>query len=207
MEALDVGILTDWLVCAANRYAAEQAYLCDLDAAIGDGDHGANLARGFAAVATKIAGAETPAGLFKAAGMTLIGTVGGASGPLYGTLFVEMGKAAADRTALDQSVWAQVLAAGLAGVVARGKAQPGDKTMIDALAPAVRALEDPVGLPAALAAAAAAAQAGAEATIPLIAHKGRASYLGDRAVGHQDPGAASLAMLLAVLDDVVGKAA
>jgi dihydroxyacetone kinase-like protein len=204
MAALDVGVLTDWLGRVAKRYAAEQGYLCDLDAAIGDGDHGANLTRGFTAVAAKIGAAETPAGLFKSVGMTLIGTVGGASGPLYGTLFVEMGKAAGGRAALDQAAWAQVLAAGLAGVMARGKALPGDKTMIDALEPAVKALDGTQSLSAALAASAAAAEKGAAATMPMIAHKGRASYLGDRAIGHQDPGATSLAMLISALAEAAG---
>jgi dihydroxyacetone kinase-like protein len=204
MAELDVTTLSTWLGRVAKRYAAEQGYLCDLDAAIGDGDHGANLARGFTAVAAKMGAADTPAGLFKTVGMTLIGTVGGASGPLYGTLFVEMGKAAGERAALDQAAWAQVLAAGLAGVMARGKAQPGDKTMIDALEPAVKALEGKTGLAAALAASAAAAQQGAAATIAMIAHKGRASYLGDRAIGHQDPGATSLAILLSGLAEAAG---
>jgi dihydroxyacetone kinase-like protein len=201
---LDVAVLTDWLGRAAKRYAAEQAFLCDLDAAIGDGDHGANLARGFAAVAVKLGAPDSPAALFKTGGMTLIGTVGGASGPLYGTLFLEMAKASGDRAALDAAAWARVLAAGLAGVMARGKAQEGDKTMIDALAPAVRALADAPELQPALAASAEAARAGAAATKPLIAHKGRASYLGDRAIGHQDPGATSLAMLLETLAEAAG---
>lgn len=204
MAELDVAVLTGWLGRVAKCYAAEQGYLCDLDAAIGDGDHGANLTRGFTAVAAKIGAESTPSALFKTAGMTLIGTVGGASGPLYGTLFLEMGKAAGERAALDQAAWAQVLEAGLAGVKARGKAQPGDKTMIDALAPAIAALERADSLGSALAASAAAAAQGAAATIPMIAHKGRASYLGDRAIGHQDPGATSLAMLLAALADEAG---
>jgi len=199
MRELDVAVLTAWLDRVAKRYAAERGYLCDLDAAIGDGDHGANLTRGFTAVMSKISGAATPGALFKTVGMTLIGTVGGASGPLYGMLFLEMGKAAGERAALDRAAWADVLAAGLAGVIARGKAQPGDKTMIDALAPAVQALDGAQALGAALSASAAAARQGAAATRPLVAHKGRASYLGDRAIGHQDPGATSLAMLLAEL--------
>jgi dihydroxyacetone kinase-like protein len=199
MMELDVPVLSDWLGRVAKRYVAEQAYLCDLDAAIGDGDHGANLARGFTAVAAKLGTPETPAALFKTAGMTLIGTVGGASGPLYGTLFIEMGKAAGDRAALDEAAWAEVLAAGLAGVMARGKAQLRDKTMIDALDPAVAALRNAPDLAAALTASAEAAAQGARATMPMIAHKGRASYLGDRAIGHQDPGATSLAILLSVL--------
>jgi len=196
MAELDVRALTDWLDRVAKRYVAEQAYLCDLDAAIGDGDHGANMARGFTAGMAKLGAPASPAALFKSMGMTLIGTVGGASGPLYGTLFLEMGKAAGDHAAVDAALWVQVLAAGLGGVMARGKAQPGDKTMIDALEPAVQALRDAPDLATALTASADAAKQGAAATTPLIAHKGRASYLGERAIGHQDPGATSLAMLL-----------
>jgi dihydroxyacetone kinase-like protein len=199
MMVIDVAVLTDWLNRVAKRYAADQNYLCDLDAAIGDGDHGANLARGFTAVAAKLGTPDTPAALFKSAGMTLIGTVGGASGPLYGTLFIEMGKEAGERATLDAAAWEKILAAGLAGVMARGKAQPRDKTMIDALDPAVAALQGATDLGVALAASAEAAAQGARATIPMIAHKGRASYLGDRAIGHQDPGATSLAILLSVL--------
>jgi dihydroxyacetone kinase-like protein len=199
METLGVVELTGWLQRTALRYAAAQGELCDLDAVIGDGDHGANLARGFAAVAAKLGNPENPAALFKTAGMVLISTVGGASGPLYGTLFLEMGKAAAGQERIDAAGWAGVLAAGLAGVMARGKAEPGDKTMIDALTPAVAALADQPSLAAALRASAQAAQAGAAATTPLVARKGRASYLGERAIGHPDPGATSLAMLLAEL--------
>jgi dihydroxyacetone kinase-like protein len=201
---LDVAVLTAWLGRVAVRYAAEQGYLCDLDAAIGDGDHGANLARGFTAVVAKLGQPASPAALFKSVGMTLIGTVGGASGPLYGTLFIDMGKAAGESATLDAASWAKVLAAGLTGVAARGKAQPGDKTMIDALTPAVQALQGETDLAAALTASAAAAVHGAEATKKLIAHKGRASYLGERAIGHQDPGATSLAMLLQELASEAG---
>jgi phosphoenolpyruvate---glycerone phosphotransferase subunit DhaL len=193
---LDVQVLTDWLDRVSKRYVAEQAFLCDLDAAIGDGDHGANLARGFSVGVAKLGAPASPAVLFKTMGMTLIGTVGGASGPLYGTLFIEMGKAAGNQAALDVASWAQILARGLAGVMARGKAQRGDKTMIDALEPAVQALREASDLATALTASAAAAKQGAAATTQLIALKGRASYLGERAIGHQDPGATSLAMLL-----------
>jgi phosphoenolpyruvate---glycerone phosphotransferase subunit DhaL len=133
--------------------------------------------------------------------MTLIGTVGGASGPLYGSLFIEIGKAGQGLAVLDADAWARVLGAGVAGVVARGKAQPGDKTMIDALTPAVAALGGASALAAALAASAQAAQKGADATIPMVARKGRASYLGERSAGHLDPGAASSAMILAALAD------
>ncbi|WP_287990157.1 dihydroxyacetone kinase subunit DhaL [Acidiphilium sp.] len=203
-DQLDVPLLTAWLGRAAAAIEAHQGYLSDLDAAIGDGDHGANLARGFKAVMAKLGTPADPAALFRTVGMTLIGTVGGASGPLYGTLFVEMAKAAAGRATLDAAGWHTALAAGVAGVVARGKAAPGDKTMIDALTPAVAALEAAASLPEALARSAAAAREGAEATAPLVARKGRASYLGERAIGHVDPGATSSAMLLAALAEAAG---
>jgi phosphoenolpyruvate---glycerone phosphotransferase subunit DhaL len=203
-EVLNVTVLADWMKRTTSVIVASQGYLSDLDAAIGDGDHGANLARGFTAVIAKLGKPADPAALFKSVGMTLIGTVGGASGPLYGSLFIEMGKAAQGLAMLDAGAWARVLGAGVAGVVARGKAQPGDKTMIDALTPAVAALGGALALPAMLAASAQAAQQGAEATVPMIARKGRASYLGERSVGHLDPGAASSAMILAALADAAG---
>jgi phosphoenolpyruvate---glycerone phosphotransferase subunit DhaL len=199
-DTLDVAVLTDWMKRTASVIAERQAYLSDLDAAIGDGDHGANLARGFNAVAARLGMPADPAALFKSVGMTLIGTLGGASGPLYGSFFIEMGKAA-QGSALDAPAWARVLAAGLAGVVARGKAQTGDKTMVDALSPAVAALDGAATLAGALTASAQAAQQGAEATLPMVARKGRASYLGERSAGHLDPGAVSSAMILAALAD------
>ena len=132
--------------------------------------------------------------------MTLVSTVGGAAGPLYGTLFLELGKAAADRTTLTAAEWAEVVGAGVAGVQMRGKAEPGDKTMVDALLPAAEALRAAAGsdasLAEALSAAADAAEAGMRATTPLVARKGRASYLGERSAGHQDPGATSSWLLL-----------
>lgn len=198
-ELLDVPVLTAWLKRADEMVAARQTYLSDLDAAIGDGDHGANLARGFHAVTAKLGTPADPAALFKTVGMTLIGTVGGASGPLYGSMFVEMGKAAAGKSALDAAAWADVLEAGVKGVAARGKAVPGEKTMLDALTPAVAAAKGAAGLSAALSAAAEAALQGAEATVPMIARKGRASYLGERSAGHADPGATSAALLLSAL--------
>ncbi|HTJ89016.1 MAG TPA: dihydroxyacetone kinase subunit DhaL [Acidocella sp.] len=201
---LGIGELADWLGRAATRYAAGQGYLCDLDAAIGDGDHGANLARGFTAVVAKIGTPASPGAMLKSSGMVLISTVGGASGPLYGTLFVDMGKMAGDAPLLDKDAWTDLLKAGLAGVMARGKAQPGDKTMIDALDPAVAAFAAAPNLGTGLAAAAQAAAAGAAATVPMIARKGRASYLGERAIGHQDPGATSLAWLLEALAQAAG---
>ncbi|MCU4160038.1 dihydroxyacetone kinase subunit L [Acidiphilium sp. AL] len=195
--AHDATALALWLRHANAMFANEQAALNALDAAIGDGDHGANLARGFAKVVTKLdeATQATPAALFKLAGMTLIGTVGGASGPLYGTFFLEAAKAAGDAATLDDAALAACLRAGLAGVRARGKAEPGDKTMVDALIPAIAVLDGG----GSLAKAAEAARDGAEATKPIVARKGRASYLGERAIGHVDPGATSSAMLLACL--------
>jgi dihydroxyacetone kinase-like protein len=196
---LDVETLSAWLQEANTRIAANSQMLSELDGAIGDGDHGANMARGFAAVVAKLGTPADPAALLRGVGMTLIGTVGGASGPLYGSMFIEMGRSAAGSATLDLAAWRRVLAAGLAGIVARGKAERGDKTMVDALGPAVEALAGESALLPALDAAATAAAAGAEATIPWVARKGRASYLGERAIGHRDPGATSMAMLLAAL--------
>jgi phosphoenolpyruvate---glycerone phosphotransferase subunit DhaL len=200
-DMLDVLVLTAWLKRADEMIDAQQAHLSDLDAAIGDGDHGANLTRGFHAVNAKLGTPADPAALFKTVGMTLIGTVGGASGPLYGSMFVEMGKAATGQPALDAAAWAAVLEAGVNGVAARGKAQPGEKTMLDALFPAVAALAGAADLTSGLASSAEAALQGAEATVPMIARKGRASYLGERSAGHADPGATSSALLLAALAD------
>jgi len=198
-----------WLRAFAAEVAARREELTELDAAIGDADHGVNMDRGMRAVVARLPGeaAAADAGaapalgaLFKTAGMTLVSTVGGAAGPLYGTLFLEMGKAAADRTALSVAEWAGVVSAGVAGVQMRGKAVPGDKTMVDALLPAAGALEATAGSGAslgdALQAAADAARGGMEATVPLVARKGRASYLGERSAGHQDPGATSSWLLL-----------
>lgn len=195
--AHDVANLAAWLRRAASLFNAAQADLNALDQAIGDGDHGANLARGFAKIVEKLDATPPadPAALFKLTGMTLIGTVGGAAGPLYGSFFLDMAKATHGAVTLDDADLAHCLAAGLAGVAARGKAVPGDKTMIDALTPAIAALESG----ATLADAAAAARVGVTGTIPIVARKGRASYLGDRAIGHADPGATSAAMLLDAL--------
>ena len=193
--------VTAWLRAFAAEVATRRDELTALDAAIGDADHGVNMDRGMKAVAGKLqdfADDEAPATLgpvLKAAGMTLVSTVGGAAGPLYGTLFLEMGKAAADRTTLAAAEWAGVVSAGVAGVQMRGKAEPDDKTMVDALLPAAEALRAAAGsgasLVEALSAAADAAEAGMRATTPLVARKGRASYLGERSAGHQDPGATS----------------
>jgi phosphoenolpyruvate---glycerone phosphotransferase subunit DhaL len=176
--------------------------LTALDSAIGDADHGSNLDRGMTAVVNALDAEQfgSVSALFKKIGMTLVGTVGGASGPLYGTLFLRIGSAAGETATLDPEALAKALRAGLDGVVARGRPEPGDKTMYDALAPALDALDHALssgaGLPAALAEASKAADAGRDATTPMLARKGRASYLGERSVGHQDPGATSTALLL-----------
>ena len=199
-DILDVALLTAWIDRVAAVLEREKAYLTDLDAPIGDSDHGMNMARGFTAANAKLV--ATPPGdvgaLFKTVGMALISTVGGAAGPLYGTLFVQAGMKSAGKSSLDLAGWRDCLAAGLAGIVQRGKAEPGDKTMVDALTPALAALEGG-GLSAALAASADAAEQGMKATIPLVARKGRASYLGERSAGHQDPGATSSWMILKAL--------
>jgi phosphoenolpyruvate---glycerone phosphotransferase subunit DhaL len=205
---VDAAAATAWLLAFAAEVAARRDELTELDAAIGDADHGVNMDRGMQAVAAKLrgagageAGAEAPLGpLFKTVGMTLVSTVGGAAGPLYGTFFLELGKNAGDRPALTANEWAAAVTAAVAGVQARGKAEPDDKTMVDALLPAAAALRDAAAGGAtaggATRAAADAAAAGMLATTPLVARKGRASYLGDRSVGHQDPGATSSWLLV-----------
>ncbi len=189
-----------WLRGFAAEIEAHREELVRLDTAIGDGDHGTNLHRGMTKVREKLdslEGADIGAAL-KAVGMTLVSSVGGAAGPLYGTLFLQMGTAAAGRDTLDVEGWTAALDQGVAGVRARGKAEPGDKTMLDALLPAVDALRSAEGgdVADALRRSAAAAEEGMKATIPLEARKGRASYLGPRSVGHQDPGATSSYLLL-----------
>ena len=192
MASLDAAVA--WMRAFAAEVAEHEAELTDLDRAIGDADHGANLARGMAAVAALDAGGYAEAGDYlKKVGMTLVSTVGGASGPLYGTFLLRFaGALGAGHSA--------ALRAGLDGVLARGKASVGDKTLVDALAPAVSsfesALTDGAGEDVAWAVAAEAAASGCEATIPLVARKGRASYLGERSAGHQDPGATSMALLI-----------
>jgi dihydroxyacetone kinase-like protein len=191
-----------WVRAFADTIAENKEYLTTLDSAIGDADHGINMNRGMTAVAGKLDGlADTDiAATFKAIGMTLVSTVGGAGGPLYGTLFLRFGVGTAGKERLELPDWAAMVESGVEGVRARGKAEPGDKTMLDALAPARDALAEAVGdgasFPAALTAAAAAAEEGMKATIPLVARKGRASYLGERSAGHQDPGATSSWMLM-----------
>ncbi|GAA4662323.1 dihydroxyacetone kinase subunit DhaL [Arthrobacter cryoconiti] len=201
-SSLDTAWAVDWLRRSAAVVSENRMALIELDRAIGDGDHGENLDRGFSAILEKLDSEPplTPAATFKLAAMTLMSKVGGAAGPLYGTAFLRMGTAMGEAVEIDSALLAAGLAAARDGVVARGKAEVGDKTMIDAWTPAVDAAisaADAGASPAAvLAAAAAAAESGAVATDPLIAHKGRASYLGERAIGHRDPGAASSAMIL-----------
>jgi dihydroxyacetone kinase-like protein len=209
---MDAAVFRAWIVSAAAVVEANRDHLTQLDAAIGDADHGTNLARGFTAVlgaldAAGVSAAEpmVPGAILALTGNTLISKVGGASGPLYGTAFRRAGKALGDAADVDLPALAAALEAALAGVQQLGAAREGDKTMVDALAPATRAFGKAVAEGAsatdALGALAEAAEAGAEATIPMQALKGRASYLGPRSVGHEDPGAVSTALLLGALRD------
>ncbi|WP_217914621.1 dihydroxyacetone kinase subunit DhaL [Miltoncostaea marina] len=200
-EEITTGELVAWLRRFAAAVEEVKDELTRLDSAIGDADHGTNMSRGMTAVVAKLdAGepADAPA-LMRAVGMTLISKVGGAGGPLYGTFFLQFGSAAGGDTLTPQG-WLGAFEAGVAGVQARGKAEPQDKTMVDALLPAAAAMRAAIGEGAAfadaLAAAADAAEDGMRATIPLVARKGRASYLGERSAGHQDPGATSSALLV-----------
>ncbi|MBP2338737.1 dihydroxyacetone kinase-like protein [Saccharothrix coeruleofusca] len=186
---------------AATRVVAEHRdELVRLDREIGDGDHGENLNRGFAALVSKLDESvpASPGGVLRLAATTLISTVGGAAGPLYGTAFLRAATSVGDAAELDAEAVAGALSAALEGVVARGKAEVGDKTMVDALTPAVVAARAAAsgGVRDVLTAAAEAAEMGAESTVPLVARKGRASYLGERSAGHLDPGARSTSLLL-----------
>ncbi|MGA2827889.1 MAG: dihydroxyacetone kinase subunit DhaL [Streptosporangiaceae bacterium] len=187
----------------AAAIAEQHVELTRLDREIGDGDHGENMNRGFKAVVAKLDAGPgmTPGAILKLVAMTLMSTVGGASGPLYGTAFLRAATAVGDAGRLDAGAVGAALAAALGGVQARGKAVPGDKTIVDALVPAVEAAESARGDSVAevLQAAAAAAQDAVATTIPLVARKGRASYLGERSAGHADPGATSTAVILRAL--------
>jgi dihydroxyacetone kinase-like protein len=202
---VDATLAEAWVREFASSVSAARDELTKLDQAIGDGDHGTNLSRGMTAAAGALAG-DTPADVLKLVGRTLISKGGGASGPLYGTAFREAAKALGDDAEVDDATFAAALRAGLDGIVRLGKAEEGDKTMVDAWLPALAALDTAVGSGSSLADAAGeaakAAAAGAEATIPMQARKGRASYLGPRSVGHQDPGATSSTMLFAALAKV-----
>lgn len=202
--------ITIWLALAGEEIDAQSSYLTQLDAAIGDGDHGTNMRRGFDAVGKALAGQGdgTPPGrLLIVAGKTLVATVGGASGPLWGSALRRAGRALGDAETFDGGQLALALDAAIEGVVELGAASLGDKTMVDALVPAARALHDALesgrSLDQAGVAAADAARAGAEATTPMQARKGRASYLGERSIGHQDPGATSAAIIIAALSRTI----
>jgi dihydroxyacetone kinase-like protein len=200
-------------MAAAAAVESHRDHLTQLDAAIGDADHGINLSRGFSAVTAALdqASTPTPGSVLMLAGSTLISKVGGASGPLYGMALRQAGKALGDAPQADLTALAGALEAALAGVQKLGAAKEGEKTMVDALAPAASALNKALSEGAtdtdALAALAAAAEAGAQATIPMQALKGRASYLGPRSVGHEDPGAASTALIMRALTDVAARQA
>jgi dihydroxyacetone kinase-like protein len=197
----------NWVKAIASVIGENSKYLTELDAAIGDADHGANMDRGFKAVMNKMPEVSDKdiGTIFKTIGMTLISTVGGAGGPLYGTFFLQIGLKTAGKMELNLTDWTDALEAALNGVVMRGKAELGDKTMVDALTPAVATLKQsvPNGRPinTALELSAEAARQGMEGTIPLVARKGRASYLGERSAGHQDPGATSSFLILKAAAD------
>jgi dihydroxyacetone kinase-like protein len=201
-----------WVQTYAQVIADNRTYLTELDAAIGDADHGANMDRGFKAVLAKLPSLTEKdiTTLLKTIGMTLLSSVGGAGGPLFGTLFIQAGQAATGKAELTLSDWAAMLDAATNGVINRGKAAVGDKTMVDALVPAVQALKEALGanlsLPDALLRSAQAAERGLQSTLPLVARKGRASYLGERSAGHLDPGATSTWLLLKAAADTWGKA-
>jgi dihydroxyacetone kinase-like protein len=198
---LDADFFRRWMTAAATSVDREAERLTALDSPIGDADHGSNLQRGFTAVTAALEkeAPQTPGAILTLAGRQLISTVGGASGPLYGTLLRRTGKALGDAGEVSEDQFAEALRAGVDAVMTLGGAAPGDKTMIDALVPAVDALAD------GFVAARAAAEEGALATTPLQARKGRASYLGERSVGHQDPGATSSALLIAGLAEANGE--
>ena len=199
-----------WLQKFTNTIEQNKDYLTELDAAIGDADHGINMERGFKKVIEQLPNvADKDIGtILKTVSMTLISSVGGASGPLYGTLFLRGSSAVAGKQELDGDNLLELLKAGLDGVIGRGKAELGDKTMVDALHPAVmafsEAINDGVEVTNAMEKAVLAAEEGMKNTIPMIAKKGRASYLGERSMGHQDPGATSVYLMLKCLYESLG---
>jgi dihydroxyacetone kinase-like protein len=203
---MDAVTINSWMTAISAEVRANRDYLIQLDAAIGDGDHGSNMTRGFEAVVGAL-GTEhdsPPGKLLIVAGKTLVSSVGGASGPLWGTAMRRAGRALGDEESFDKEDLGHALEAALEGVVELGAAAEGDKTMVDALAPAVRAYKLAVAggsaVAVAVGSAAAAAEEGMRATVPMQAKKGRASYLGERSIGHQDPGATSAALILRALE-------
>jgi dihydroxyacetone kinase-like protein len=209
MTDFDRAALRRFIDLYAARLHERRDELTQLDSAIGDADHGVNMDRGFTAVTGKLADLDAPdlGTVAKTVGMTLISTVGGAAGPLYGTFFLRLATALGDAEAVDATGFGAALRAGLEGVVARGKAVLDDKTMVDAMSPAVDAFDASAGegLAEALAAAARAGAAGRDRVTPLVARKGRASYLGERSANHQDPGATSTTILFESLRDAVAE--
>jgi phosphoenolpyruvate---glycerone phosphotransferase subunit DhaL len=209
-SSISYGEMVAWIHRFADVIAEQREYLTRLDTAVGDADHGTNMDRGMRAAVERVDAVEGDdiSAALKGVGMALVSKVGGAAGPLYGTMFLQMANAAGDGSEVDLAGWTQMLEAGLKGVQMRGKAEPGDKTMVDALAPAVEALEhaqqDGAELPDALERSAQAAREGMEKTVPMVARKGRASYLGERSAGHQDPGATSSYLLLQAAVDALG---
>ena len=201
--------ILQWLQLFATKISENKDYLTELDAAIGDADHGINMDRGWKKVSSQLPtlADKDISSIFKTVSMTLISSIGGASGPLYGTWFLRASTAVAGKQELTAQDILGLLQAGLEGVLQRGKAQLGDKTMVDALSPAVEKFGEAVGggknIPEALKEAVAAAEQGMKATTPMLARKGRASYLGERSVGHQDPGATSAYLMLQSLLAVV----
>ncbi|HEY5430286.1 MAG TPA: dihydroxyacetone kinase subunit DhaL [Solirubrobacteraceae bacterium] len=191
--AIDRDSTLDWMTRFAGEMAEHRQELVRLDTAIGDGDHGTNMNRGMQKALEKLAASEPadPGAVLKTVAMALISSVGGAAGPLYGTLLLQMGTALAGQEQVDLTGFAAAWRKGMDGVQSRGKAQPGDKTMLDALRPGTEALESAADLDSGLSAAVRAAEQGMNATTPLVARKGRASYLGERSKDHQDPGATS----------------
>ena len=199
--------VTDWMRRFAGEMEERRQELVRLDTAIGDGDHGTNMDRGMRKALEKLDGAEQadPGAVLKTVAMALVSSVGGAAGPLYGTLFLQMGGAMAGQEEVDLAGYVDAWRKGLEGVKARGKAEPGDKTMVDALVPAndalLAAIADGASFGEALRRSAEAAEEGMKATTPLVARKGRASYLGERSAGHQDPGATSTYLLIKTAAD------
>ena len=209
IAVMDSATIATWMGEIAGAVRAERDYLVQLDAAIGDGDHGINMTRGFDAVVRALAAEDgaPPGRLLTLTGKTLVSSVGGASGPLWGSAFRRAGRVLGDEATFDAAALVAAMEAALAAVVDLGAAALGDKTMVDALDPAIAALRDGVAagqsLPVALRLAADAAERGMRATIPLQARKGRASYLGERSIGHQDPGATSAALVMRALERTV----
>jgi phosphoenolpyruvate---glycerone phosphotransferase subunit DhaL len=210
---LEYADFTRWIRSFADVIAEEREHLTKLDSAIGDADHGSNMHRGFQASVAKIGdGAGDDIGaMLKTVGMTLVSKVGGAGGPLYGTLFMQMGAPLAGKSSIGPDEWAAALESGIKGLQNRGKAEPEDKTMLDALLPALNALKEALqenaSMQDALERSADAAEEGMKATVPLVARKGRASYLGERSAGHQDPGATSAFLLVRAAADTWGSSA